>query len=201
LRHSGMRIPKLLDDEADQTRAQESAQHFDSAIAMQPQDFPLHKMACDLSIVQGDAVALLRYVTLLADALGVAAGDGGQAVAHSAVAEAGETGERPAAPATAAADLAAAPAPAAAAAAVPVADSIGRAGRKSVMDYAMAGWQLAKIQKDWRTALACLKIAERIQPKEPAIAEGIGEAKAAISASSSGGDGDGGGGGGGDLAR
>ena len=33
------------------------------------QDFPLHKMACDLSIVMGDPVAVLRYVTGLADSL------------------------------------------------------------------------------------------------------------------------------------
>ena len=126
-------------------------------------------MACDLSIVMGDPVMVLRYVTILAESLTrtgtVAPVEGTTATTEDAAVLADTVP-------TVAADFVAALAP--------VAESIWVAGRKSVMDYAMAGMQLAKIQQDWRTVLECLQLAAGVHPDEPAVVDGIAEARMAL---------------------
>ena len=120
------RIPVLLDETASQKRLKESALHFDAAIAMQPQDIPLHKMACDLFIVKGDPVPVLKYATLMADALGITA---------AAALESEAEGDREGGEASAGVALVV----------LPVSASIESAGRKSVMDYAMTATTIAKV--------------------------------------------------------
>jgi len=154
------RIPILLDETAEK-RLDESASHFDAAIAMQPQDIPLHKMACDLFIVKGDPVAVLRYATLMADALGITA----------------PAAPRPQQPKESEGEPAAV---GAVPALLPVSASIGAAGRSSVMDYAMTATTIAKVQKDWPTTLRGLLLAARVAPNDGAVIEGIAEAKAAM---------------------
>ena len=129
-------------------------------------------MACDLSIVMGDPEAVLRYVTILADSL----------IRTEAHAPAEATAATPVADTAATTDHAPTELLATefVAAVVPVADSIWVAGRKSVMDYSMAGMQLAKIKEDWRTVLQCLELAARVHPDEPAVVEGIAEARMAL---------------------
>ena len=129
-------------------------------------------MACDLAIVMGDPVAVLRYVTVLADSL---TKSGADASAEATVAT--RTADTAGATDNALTELVAAEF---VAAVVPVADSIWVAGRKSVMDYSMAGMQLAKIKEDWRTVLQCLELAARVHPDEPAVVEGIAEARMAL---------------------
>ena len=126
-------------------------------------------MACDLSIVMGKPVAVLRYATLLANSLTRFGNDStNDPIASSTL----DT--------KTAADTVA---PELVAAVVPVAESIWVAGRKSVMDYAMAGMQLAKIQQDWQTVLACLQLAARVHPNDATVVEGIAEARAALNES------------------
>ncbi len=129
-------------------------------------------MACDLSIVMGDPEAVLRYVTVLADSL----------IRNGAHAPAEATVATPVADTAGTADHAPTEllAPEFVAAVVPVADSIWAAGRKSVMDYSMACMQLAKVKEDWRTVLQCLQLAARVHPDEPAVVEGIAEARMAL---------------------
>lgn len=129
----------------------------------------MQKMACDLSIVMGDPVAVLRYVTILAESLTITGFD---AAVEGATATTEDAAVLTDTAPTVATDFVAA--------LVPVAESILVAGRKSVMDYAMAGMQLAKIQQDWQTVLECLQLAARVYPDEPAVVDGIAEARMAL---------------------
>lgn len=132
-------------------------------------------MACDLSIVMGDPVAVSRYATLLSASLTRTRPETGTLVEDIIASD--QAGDLAASTDRAHVEMVAAEL---VADIVPVADSVWAAGQKSIMDYAMAGMQLAKIRQDWQTALKCAQLAARVNSDEPAVVEGMAEARAAL---------------------